>query len=233
MGLPFLANLGVPPDKQALSPTAADFPKALNPNCRSEWIDAIKDLQPSEDAAFDWASALRTYVKLCVKRNQFPFSNTKSSRNDLIIQNLTNARRQVVRFMNLSKIMDMVTIRKTRREVLMTSNGFTVTVFGEGAVTDPTFSQWLLKMPYPGFRIKHDGQWIKSLGRGITMVVYNDGAQGSQRWHIGYEIAVQVFPDIPGHHLASKAELERFVLDILWLPILKSHRPFKYHRRLI
>jgi hypothetical protein len=197
------------------------------------WEQAIESLEPSDDPGMDWGNVLKAYVRLCVKASQFPFSNLRQSANDQLTMKLQNARRQVVRFLNLSKMLTHVSIRKTRREVSMTSSGFTVCVFGNAEIKDPTFPKWLLQMPYPGFRIKEDGKWIKSIGPGVTMIVYNEGANGIQRWHIGYEIVCNQFPDMPGRHLPSKGELEAFIMDIIWTPILKSHRPHGFHRRLI
>lgn len=231
---PFLSNLGISAVDQQQSPTVRSFPRTLNPNCKLMWQQAIERLEPTDDPMHDWGQALRAYIRLCIKASQFPFSNLRQSANDQITMSLQNARRQVVKFMNLSKILKQVNIRKTRREVLMTSNGFTVTVFGNAEIKDPTFSKWLLQMPYPGFRLKDkEERYTKSLGQGITMVVYNEGANGSQRWHVGYEIVCNQFPDLPGKQLPSKGELESFILDIIWTPILKANRPYGFHRRLI
>lgn len=230
---PFLSQLGIPPAKQSLSPTPSDFPPAFNTNNRLIWAEAVRSTQMSDDAGLDWGTVIKAYVKLCVAKGTFPFSNTKQSTNDLIYQKLMTARKSVVKFMNLSKIMEHVVFRKTRREIVMTQVGFVVRVYGDAVVQDPTFGEWLLKMPYPGFNIKSDGKWIKDLGRDTRFVVYNDYASGTQRWHVGYEITCSLFPEIPGHHLASKGELETFLLEVIWLPILKSHRPYRYHRRLI
>lgn len=230
---PFLSNLGVSAIAQSEAPTVAAFPKTFNTNCKAIWQTAVEGLEPSDDPMMDWGLVLRAYVKLCVKASQFPFGNTRQSANDQIAMKLQNARRQVVRFLNLSKLLSHMTIRKTRREVSMTSSGFTVSVFGNAEIKDPTFPQWLLQMPYPGFRIKHDGRWEKLIAPGVTMIIYNEGANGTQRWHVGYEIVCNQFPDMPGRHLPSKGELETFILEIIWLPILKSHRPQGFHRRLI
>jgi hypothetical protein len=235
MGRPFLANLGVLPQDINRMPTAQAFPHAFNVNCKPLWDAAIAGLTIAEDdlAEHVWHRAIEDFVGLCVGKDLYPFSNLKQSHNDQILQVLTEARKAVVKFMNLSNILDYATIRTTSRSVEVNSLGFVLKVYGHIRLKDPTFERWLMKTPYPGFRIKHNERYIKQLSQTVTMVVYNEGASMPDRWHIGYEIVCRQFPDLPGRHLPSKADLEAFILKVIWMPVLKAHRPFKYHHRLI
>ena len=235
MARPFLANLGVSAIEAARYPMGPSFPPVFNPNCKPLWDQTIQALiiEDDEEPIEVWHRAIEEFVSLCVVKDLYPFSNLKQSHNDLILQRLTDARKQVVKFMNRSNILDMATIRTTSRSVEVNSMGFVLKVYGQIKLKDPTFERWLLKTPYPGFRIKHQEQYRKPLGQDLTMVVYNEGASMSDRWHIGYEIVCRQFPDLPGKHMPSKSELEAFIMDVIWMPILKAHRPFKYHHRLI
>jgi hypothetical protein len=233
MAAPFLAHLGISDIDQARSPTADAFPHAFNINCKPQWDQAVGRVEPSDDPKVDWGLAIRNYVELCTSTDRYPFSNMKQSSNDQIVEHLKNARRAVVKFLNNSKFLNHVQIRTTARKVKMNNMGFSLDVFGQVYIKDPTFVRWLLEMPYPGFRIKHEGRYIKHIGNDVTMVVYNEGANGTQRWHIGYEINCRLFPDLPGRNLPSKAELEKFILEVLFMPVLRSSRPYGYHRRLL
>lgn len=232
MRTPFLSNLGLTPIEQQFDPGPDTFPRAFNSLCQPQWAQAVNFVM-GDDSLENWGLAIRNFIQLCVDADRYPYSNLHQSANDQILRHLQDARKSVVKFMNLSKFLDKVTIRTTKREVQMNNQGFTLTTTGNIYLKDPTFVQWLLQMPYPGFRIKDEGRYIKPVGPNTTMIVYNEHANGSQRWHIGYEIVSRQFPDLPGRHLPSKAELETFILDVLWLPTLKAHRPFGYHRRLL
>lgn len=230
-GIPFLSNLGVSDVDQARHPTAQAFPPTFNPNCRSIWDSTISQLEVLDtDVGFTWGHAIRQFIASCIDQDLYPFSGSRQGANDQIFTELQDARKQVVKFLNQSKMLKYVDLRVTRREVEMSTIGFTLRCLGIAYLKDPTFEKWLMQMPMPAFRIKHAGRYLKHLSNSVTMVVYNEG---NHRWHVGYEIVVRRFPDLPGKHVPSKAELETFILDVLWMPVLRSHRPLGYHHRLI
>jgi len=227
---PFLSNLGIVDTDQARDPTASAFPPAFNINSKPLWDKTLSIMPMTDDPATNWGFAIKLFIENCTASNVYPFSNVRQSATDQVVDALSHARRAVVKFMDISKILHYVSLRATLREAEMNNLGFTLKVMGAATIKDPTFEKWLTQLPAPAFRLKHEGRYLKHLARDVTMVVYSESAQ---RWHVGYEIMVHGFPDIPGHPLASKYELEKFILDILWLPILKSHRPIGYHTRLI
>jgi hypothetical protein len=231
---PFLSGLGVTDIEQARNPVSSTFPLSFNTNCQPIWDAVVTHMDMGKDVGKNWQTAIRLYIEICVTEDQYPFSNLKQSANDQILTLLTNERRSIVKFLNASKMLDYVNLRATSRQVTCNNIGFVLTVFGKIALKDPTFEKWLTKIPIPRFNVvKDNGRYIKHLTKHTTMVVYNEGASMSGRWHIGYEIVCHHFPDLPGNQLASKAEMEKFILDILYMPILKQHRPLGYHRRLI
>lgn len=231
---PFLSSLGITDLDQARDPTVSTFPHAFNPSCQRIWNAVVSNMEfKPASAGHNWATAIRLFVEVCIAEDEFPFSNLKQSSNDFILEALSNARKDVVKFLNRSKLLDLVNLRATRREVSMMNTGFVLKVFGNAWVKDPTFEKWLIQIPYPRFDLKEHGQYRKQVSPSTTMIVYNEGASLNQRWHIGYEIVVHQFPDLPGNTLASKGDMEKFILDILWMPVLRSHRPFGYHKRLI
>lgn len=237
MTTPFLSNLGIPPIQQARSPTPETFPQALNFNNKSVWATAVAETPSVNSALEDWARCLRRYIELCEEQNVFPFQTLSQSRNDQITDFLRSARQAIVKYINKSKIFDEVKIQTSHRVVQVTNTGFIITVYAKVTVTDPSFEQWLQTMPYPHFNSTRsiDGKWIKSIQSGVTMFVVNGehGGHLNQRWHIGYEIECAMFPDVPTSGTPSKAELERFIEEILYMPILRTHRPAKLLHRLV
>lgn len=234
MGTPFFNNLGITDIQQGRSPTAETFPLAFNPNNKSVWEQAVHELVPSEPA-LDWVTAIQRYVALCEAQGVYPFQSVQQSRNDRIVDYLRERRRAFVKFIDYTNFFDVVKLRTTDRKVVITNTGFVLTVTGTANITDPSFEKWLIEMPYPRFDlVKQDGRHWKTLQTGLRMFAYRDhGSNSPERWVIGYEITCPIFPDLPDIHIPSKQQLEKFVLDILWLPILRSTRPKKTTHRLI
>lgn len=235
MAQPFLSNLGVSAIEQARAPTVDAFPQALNPNNKSEWGTAIQNLVTTGDTLKDWGLAIKDYVRLCTDRGVYPFQNVHQNRNDRITDYLRERRRQFVHFIDRAHFFDGVRVRTSGRTVKVTDTGFVLRVTATAYIKDPSFAQWLTQMPMPRFDfVKHEGRHTKVLGPGLTMFAENERQSRSpERWIIGYEITCPVFPDIPTSHTPSRAELENFILDVLWMPLLRSMRPQKMTHRLV
>lgn len=232
---PFLSRLGVTPQQGARSPTSDAFPITFNVNNKRIWDAVLTDFVPSADPAKDWQKVIEEYVDRCAELGDFPFSNIKQSANDQIFDFLKEKRREVVYFLNKVKLRDLVALRNSKRRVNMTNNGFTLEVESQATPRDPTFEKWLLQHPFPRFENirQYDNKYVKHLGKDLTFWVKNDGAGMSQRWHIGYTINCPLYPDIPDRPLASKAELERFVLEVFWEAIFRMNRPIGVMHRMI
>lgn len=230
---PFLTNLGVAPMHQHHGPTSERMPAALNPANRRTWDAVCDQIVHENDPACAWSAAIRLYVDACVDAGLYPFAPHRQHVNDRIFHDLLAARRLLVRFLNLSKLLKHCTIRSVVRDCEVTDVGFVIEVEARVTLNDPTFVSYLLQHPMPALRLKHNGRYSRRLNDAITVFVYNKHAGASQQWHIGYQLFIQQFPDVPGNHLPSRAEIERFVMNVLFLPVLKSSRPHGYHRRLL
>jgi hypothetical protein len=207
----------------------------FNHQNRDIWDSIVKVFKPTKDAQMDWDKVIESYVNECAQAGRYAFSDFHQTTNDECVERLREARRAVVKFINRSKILDLITLRNTHRTAMMTPTGFILCVSGQIRLKDPTFPDWLLRMPFPRFNIIRsiDGRWSKPLGDNATFFAENEGAKSPDRWHIGYEIVVDYFPEIPNKPLPSKQELERFILDILWMPVLKSQRPYGLSHKLL
>lgn len=233
---PFLSNLGVPVLDQARPPTVKGFPLGLNVNNVAEWTTAVHALIPSDNAAKDWGTTLRLYVDLCEKVGVFPFSNV--SHNDQIVDILWQARKDFIRFVNQNNFFHNVTVRSTFRNVMATDTGFVLNVYAKARIEDPSFIKWLqgLRTRYtePRPQIKSlTLKYTKPIAPNLSVFVHNETVTFPERWLVGYEISVPFFPDIPNNKLPSKAEIEEFVLTILWMPLLRAMRPIGMAHRLI
>lgn len=234
MTSPFLSNLGVSDLQQARPPTSKTFPPSLNPNNRSIWQEAVEGITPSKHPQEDWGIALRRYVDLCGHRGVYPFQSVAQSKNDDISDFLRDRRRELVKFIDRTDFFADIKLRSTQRETHMTNKGFVITVSGNANITDPSFETWLTTVPFPKFDfVKQGGRFWKNIKEGLRMFAYRDhGSNSAERWVIGYEISCNIYPDLPTQHLPSRAQLEKFVMDVLFMPHLRAIRPRKVLNRL-
>jgi hypothetical protein len=233
MGTPFLTNLGITPIQQARTPTTAVFPSALNANNKFEWEQAVQDLVPSDDTTVDWVKCVRRYVELCELRGVYPFQNVQQSRNDQITDFFKDRRQQLVRFVNHSKFFESIKIRTTARKVTVTDSGFVLDVRAICYISDPSFEKWLTRTPFPKFHIPdRNGRFARAIAEGMEMYVEHDRPRQSDRWIIGYTLTSRTYPDLPQEHLPSKKEIEAFILDVLFMPLLRGNRPSELDHRL-
>lgn len=236
MAEPFLTNLGVPPLEQGRPPTVEGFPSGLNGNNKAQWQQAVHEMVPSSDSFRDWGLTLRRYVELCEEFGVFPFQQVHQSHNDQIVEMLQEARRQFVYFANKNQFFSKIKIRSTHHKVTITDKGFNLVVYAKARIEDPTFLKWLEHLPLP-FRfpfIRSDSnRHTKVISDTLSIFVENSTYDLPERWLVGYEISIPFYPDLPNNELPSRKEMERFVLDILWMPLIRSMRPKGLNHRLI
>lgn len=228
---PNLFKLGVPIRQQSELPNPDSFPSAFNQNAFKYWQQAVDEVKV-KSPKLAWPRAIQRFVRLCEQYSIFPFYDQQTN-NDLIFTALLRGRRQVVRFMDSTKLLDEMRPDRTSRSVTMTTTGFTLTVESQVRlmVNDPTIVQ---KMGLREAAKTTSGSiWKRSLDRDVEFFIRNSGANLSQRWFFGYTLTIPVFPHIPGNHTPSTKELEKFVMDIIYLPILRAFRPLKSNNRLI
>jgi len=214
-----LNSLGIPSQEQARSPTADFMPPSLNPASAKYWPIAVGKVQHLKNSRAAWTSAINEFVKLCEKNSVLAFTNSESD-NDKILTRMIEARREIVRFINANKVLEDLKTYRVKRIVRMTTSGFTLTVDVQARQLDedPTL------MGVLGQR-QMDGRYTRNLLSNLTFFVYNDGAKLSQRWHFGYDLSIDIFPNIPGKRLPTAAEQERFVLEVMYLPLVRCYRP--------
>lgn len=221
-------------DAQTLQnrPTPQTYPRAFTPNCKVHWDRAVASLPDAGRPADLWAQCLRTFVQLCRQANTVPTLGVEQARNDQIMSVLRTSRRAVLKVLDNAQVFRMMTLRTVSKTCRLTPSGFVIRVEGEIQALDPTATSWLLLKPWPAFDLKSRGLYRKQLDAHTKMVFYNAGANLSLRWFIGYEIEVSVLPALPRLD-ASKAELEAFVLNVLWRRVMTEGRTREWHRRAI
>lgn len=158
--------------------------------------------------------------------------------NDEIFATLQAARRQVVKFIDRHRLQDAMRVRSTERTVQMLRRGFSLTVTARCyPITEkPALLSLVGVKDNMGLR-KADETWAsiwkREIWPGVEFFIANEGAHMSQRWYFGYHIVCPIDPYIPGRPNPSREEQERFILKILYEPILRSIRPVGMTTRLV
>ena len=241
---PFLSALGIPQLEQARSPTLKGFPPSLNTNAKSEWEQAVKDVVPTSNPMTNWGLVLKRYIQLCEMSDKFPLANTAGSfstedSNSEILHILRQARIDFVRFIQKNDFFHDIKIRSTHRKVQLHDSGFVLSVWALVRITDPKFKQWLGHLKFPGHAgnqmIPRDAnnRYTVDVSPHLKVYVENDAPGLPERWVVGYEITVPAIPHLEDVTFPSQEQLEQFILDSMWMPLLRSMRFKKWEHRLI
>lgn len=228
---PNLFKLGVPLRQQNELPTPGAFPTGFNQSTFKYWQQAVSSVS-AKTPKIAWKQAISRFIRLCEQYSVFPFYDQQTN-NDLIFTTLLRGRRQVVRFMDSTNLLEEMRPDKTVRSVTLTTTGFQLTVESQVRLinNDPTVVKTMgLRQ---ASKTTSGAIWRKGLDRDVEFYVRNAGARLNQRWFFGYTITVNVFPHIPGNHTPSTKEIEKFVMDVIYLPILRAFRPLKSNNRLV
>lgn len=226
------ASLGIEPRTLQSRPTAQAYPKAFTQNCKLHWDWVVANLDNTVDTQTQWKRALTAFLARCRAANTSPFMGIQQSRNDQIVTALRNSRRAVLKVLDNSDVFRMITLKAVRRTCKLTDKGFVLRVEGEVMAADPTVTKWLLQKPWPAFALKSKGIYRKTLDHNTEMVFFNAGANMPLRWRIGYEITLDIMPALP-NPMASRADIEAFVLKVLWHHVMLDTRTREWHRRKI
>lgn len=136
----------------------------------------------------------------------------------------------MLKVMDNARAFDVMTLKNVERSCTVTSQGLVLRVTASILAVDPTVTRWLLRQPWPAFRLKIQGVYRKTLDHNTEMVFFNKGANMPLRWHIGYEIRLPIVPKVPDPERATDRDLANFVLQVLWHQVEISTRTRVWHR---
>lgn len=222
--------LGIEPRLLQNRPTPQTYPSVFTTNCKPHWDWVTNNLDNTVDTQTQWTRAISAFLARCRAANTSPFLGVQQSRNDHIVTALRASRRAVLKVLDNSNVFRMVTLKAVRRTCRVNDHGFVLRVEGEILAADPTVTSWLLKKPWPAFGLKSRGIYRKTLDHNTEMVFFNAGANMPLRWRIGYEIKMDTLPALP-NPMASGAEMEAFILKVLWHHVMSDMRTREWHRR--
>lgn len=231
-----LYALGVPESEQNDVPDVNFMPLEFNSSAENLWKQAVSTVKTT-DPKTAWARAVRKYLDLCSKADLFPFKY-QQTKNDKVYEALVKARREVVKFMDRHELYAAFKPRSVTRQVSLLNHGFVIKAEARADVLDkdPKLIHVFGVFDNMGLRKSteaHPSVWERSLDHNVRFFVANEGARMSQRWSFGYEIAIPMFPTVSGTHTPSNSELEHFILDVVYKPLVKAIRPLGTMHKLL
>jgi len=231
-----LSALGVPIAEQNDVPDIYSLPLEFNPATDKIWRQAVSSVKVKNPKKA-WQDTIAKFLDLCSKANVFPFKGHKTN-NDKIYGRLVEARRALVKFMDRHDLYTALRPRSVTQQVSMLAQGFVIKAEARAdqLKKDPDILNVNGVFDSMGLRKSAVGNpsiWEREIDSGVRFFIANEGARMSNRWTFGYEIAVPWFPEIPGKYIASDTELEDFIANIIYKPIVRAIRPVGVMHRLL
>lgn len=231
-----LSALGVPISEQSDVPDMYSLPLEFNPATDKIWRQAVTSVK-TKDPKRAWQEAVTKFMDLCSKANVFPLKGHKTN-NDKIYTRLVEARRALVKFMDRHSLYEALRPRSVTQQVSMLAQGFVIKAEARAdqLKNDPDILKVNGVFDSMGLRnstVGHPTIWERDIDSGVRFFIANEGARMSNRWTFGYEIAIPWFPEMPGKHAPSNTELETFIANVMYRPIVRAIRPIGVMHRLL
>jgi hypothetical protein len=225
-----LSIIGVPDQCQQRIPTATAYPRKFDGQALSIWQKYVDTpefkawARSQADLDQVWHETIKCFLKRCEDEGVVPFANnTDTTRNEFVENAFSRSRIMLVRWFDEIKLFERVRVRKAFREYVANDKGIVIRSWSElFNVKDlPEFEAWLQKTPSPRFLKYPDNRWTKMVQPHIMVWVR---IINSSRVVVGYEIKLAGTINIPGKKTPTKKEVNKFLDNTLWFPIVRAHR---------
>ncbi len=234
--------LGVPERWVDMPPTPSRFPPKFNPDAQYVWVGV---LDSDEYAAatqgapntVKWGVAVHMYLVAArlEELDAFTRSNTLGSAdNGEVLSFLQRARRKIVKWFDGNGLMELFIIRKVKREVTMTENGFVLDCWARAEYEgDRMQLDALLRDKYIGLQ-PVPSEKGRVLTKMLNPFVWISVSFKAGRWvTLHYRIVVNhrfYHPKLQEGTSVGKTELMDWVDRMLWLPQVRLFK-FKIQNR--
>lgn len=228
-GLSDLSIIGVPGAYHDKLPSVGGYPSKFNPEALNLWTKMVQDeayrreMRKLNSPDLAWHNTILKFLKLCDEEGFYPFSNgTDVVRNDYIQDFVRRGRIHLVQFFNECELFSRVKIRKAYREYQRRDKGMTIVSWAECfPVKDPTFEKWLQQSPMPRFLKGVDNRYVKVIQPHVTAWVR---CINLSRVTVGIAIEVAGTINVPGKQTPKRKEVDSFMDNQVWLPLIRAHR---------
>lgn len=224
-----LSIIGVPEAGQKKIPNMTSYPQKFDPAGMAVWQEYVSSEEFKTwargvgDLDQVWHETIKTFLRRCEDQGVLPFkNNTDLTRNEFIQDAFNRSRIMLVRWFDEVGLFERVKVRKAYREYIRNEKGITIRCWAElFPVKDAGFEEWLRKTPSPRFLKYPDGRWTKMVQPHITVWVK---ILNASRTIVGYEVKMAGTINIPGKKTPTKKEVNRFIDNTIWFPIVRAHR---------
>ena len=233
MSEPFLCNLGISEKEQLQDPRADSMPSALNPNCSAEWSEVVnKVLDLGYFGLEAWGICIRSFVKLCTDQNKFAFLRDPNTINESILSTIQKQRDSVISFLTLnadiSKIIEIAIVSRISREVVFLGSGFVICCKARLRLDFIETAELAEKLC---FSKVSEGCYRKDVGSGVCVELCSDMNNASYT-QLCYSLKSDQLPWIANNYTPSQAEYTKFILDIMYIPLIKMSSPSIFSTKL-
>jgi antitoxin component of RelBE/YafQ-DinJ toxin-antitoxin module len=226
-----ISLLGVDDSKD---PSLSTFPPTFSRDAFNVWVAVLESpeylnvKEQTTSTTKRWYEAVRLYLRRCEREGEFPFRlSTQQSRNDMVMAYLKRARLTLVKYFEDAGFFEKVKIRRLQRTYLLNDDNLTIVV--EAILQpfqDPTFNQWLRKMPLPRMLPSpgHPRVFERHLVNMPGIVVYCDTTR-EMVTKLGYRLTCPTKPVYPSSHkIPTNEQMSQFIESLLWIPIVRIKR---------
>jgi hypothetical protein len=224
-----LSIIGVPEDYFTKFPGVYGYPKKFAKEAFEVWKELVTSKEfrtkcrslGTIDLA--WHVAIQDFLSLCEDRGVFPFiNNTDTARNEFVTDFMRRGRIEIVRFLDEIKMFEKVRVKKAYREYRRKDTGLVIKSWAElFPVEDPNFQTWINTFPSPRFLKTVNNRWYKILRPNLIVWIR---IINKSRVTIGFDIEVAGTITVPGNKTPTRKEVDSFIDNSIFLPIIRSHR---------
>lgn len=227
-GLTDLSIIGVPGRYQNQRPVPDSYPVKFNPESRHVWELMLQSEEYRKKVSgktidLTWHIAVVMFLGLCADVGAFPFSQGNTgSKNEYVRDVMRRGRILVKQFYDRTGIFKTEAVRLGYRRYERTENGFRVMSWANlYPLKNMKLEEELQRPHFPRFIRGVENRYTRFIRPGVTAWVV---LKNTYRPVIGFTIEIQGNVSIPGRHSPTRREVDDFIDDTMWLPIIRAHR---------
>ncbi len=223
-----LSIIGVPVAFHSRMPGVGGYPKRFAPEAFKVWKKLVESTEfktKCKTLSLDlaWHTSIIDFLMMCEETGVFPFpNNTDTTRSDFIADFVRRGRIEIVKFFDECEFFKKVKIKKAYREYKRKDTGLTITSWADlQPIKDPGFEKWLNRSPFPRFLKAPDLRWTKIIRPNVVVWVR---FVNTNRVTVGFTIDVAGTITIPGKKTPKRKEVDKYIDNNIFLPVVRSHR---------
>lgn len=214
------ANLSMAPDPNII-------PSFFVSSLSRVWHKAITTVRqkfPSAPPGVLWRMGVTAFLELCDALHKDPYAN-RAAANGRIITHLRTEKMRVAKWLNNTKMLKSIEIKRAKHFALLGGPGFLMIVDG---LLQPVDHNQIHQLFDRHFRWRRkDRAYVVELKPHVTQVrLTNEAIDHPLRWHLSYVIRCNELPALQHTRLPTKKQLELVIEHRVWPAVTNTSRPF-------